>query len=552
MFEEQIINLLKKELKVDDIKLEVPPDSVLGDFAFPCFTLAKTMKKDPKQIASELASKIKPAPFITEIRANGPYLNFFVNQAKFSEQAISQVLKLKQKYGSLNPGKGEKILIEHTSINPNASPHVGRARNAIIGDSLVRIFRFQGYKVETHYFVNDVGKQVAMLVFAARNKKPSFDGLLKLYVDINKEVKENPALEKEIFDLLYKLEKGDIKVKKRFKDIVNISVTGQRKIFSDLDIKWDFFDYESKYLWSKETKEVLAKLSKFSECFIDADGRRVLNQEEFKNEMKAPYLVLTRSDGTSLYALRDLAYTAEKMKKAKSNIIVLGEEQKLYFKQLCSALKLLNESCPRAIHYSFVLLTDGTSMSTREGNVILLTDFMKELVGKADKETKKRTRKSSHKLAMVIGLGALKYSFLRVSNDKNVTFDWSSALSFEGDTGPYIQYAHARASSILRKAKFKPAKADYSLLSKEYEFNLAKHIALFPKVVSDAAEALHPHIVANYLYNLAKLFSEFYHNCQCIGVDKEISKARLALVFASRQVLANGLSLLGITAPDRM
>ncbi len=552
MFEDHIINLLKRELKLAEIKLEVPPDPILGDFAFPCFSLAKTLKKAPNQIASALASKVKPTAFISEIKASGPYLNFFVNKAKFSELVVSKILKEKGKYGSSNSGKGCKALIEHTSINPNASPHVGRARNAIIGDSLVRIFRFQGYKPEVHYFVNDVGKQIAMLVFAAKNKSPSFDSLLKLYVGINKRVKENPGLEKGVFDLLNRLERGDAKVKSRFKKIVGRSINGQRKILSELGIKYDFFDYESKYLWDKSTKEVMSRLDKFSECFTDADGRKVLNQEEFKTEMKAPYLVLTRSDGTSLYALRDLAYTLEKMKRAKQNIVVLGEEQKLYFKQLCAALRLLKEPCPKVIHYSFVLLTDGSSMSTRKGNVVLLADFMKELVSKADKEIKKRTGKSSHKLAKVIGLGALKYSFLKVSNDKNVTFDWSSALSFEGDTGPYIQYAHARSSSILRKAKFKPVKVDYSLLSKEQEFNLVKHLSLFPQAVSDAVNTLHPHIIANYLYHLAKLFSEFYHNCQCIGVDKDISKVRLSLVSSSRQVLANGMSLLGITPPDRM
>jgi len=552
MFEQHIIDLLKKELKLGGIKLEVPPDPIMGDFAFPCFSLAKTMKKAPNQIASELAYKIKPTPFIDEVKATGPYLNFFLNKAKFSGHVISDVLRLKQKYGSTNPGKGDKILVEHTSINPNASPHLGRARNAIIGDSIVCILRFQGYKPEVHYFVNDVGKQVAMLVLAAKGKKPSFDSLLNLYIGINKRIKENPALEKDVFDLLYKLEKGNPNVRKQFKSIVGISIKGQNSILSRLGIKYDFFDYESKYLWDKSTSEILAKLEKFSECFTDADGRKVLNQEELKNEMKAPYLVLTRSDGTSLYALRDLAYTSYKMKKAKKNILVLGEEQKLYFKQLCSGLRLLDQPCPDVVHYSYVLLTDGTSMSTREGNVVLLSDFMEELVAKADKEIKSRTGKSSHKLAEVIGLGALKYSFLKVSNDKNVTFDWSSALSFEGDTGPYIQYAHARASSILRKVKVKPLSVDYSLLSKDYEFNLVKHISLFPAVVSDAVETLRPHLIANYIYHLAKLFSEFYHNCQCIGVNKELSQVRLSLVMASKHVLANGMSLLGITAPDKM
>ncbi len=552
MFEDHIISALRKELGITEVKLETPPDHILGDFAFPCFTLSKLLKKAPNVIASELAAKIKPSPFISEVKASGPYLNFFVNKVKFYEQVISEVFRLKQLYGSTHIGKGKKVLIEHTSINPNASPHLGRSRNAIIGDSLVRIFKFQGFNVETHYFVNDVGKQVAMLVFASKNKKPSFESLLNLYVNVNKKLKDNPALEKEVFDLLYKLEKGDLKVRKRFKEIVGISIKGQRSILSELGIKYDFFDYESDYLWSKSTKQILSRLEKLPSCFTDTDGRKVLNQEEFKNEMKSPYLVLTRSDGTSLYVLRDLAYTSYKMGRAKDSIVVLGEEQKLYFKQLCAALGLLNESCPKVIHYSFVLLTDGTSMSTREGNVVLLADFMKELVGKADKEIKARTGKTSKKLAKVIGLGALKYSILKVSNDKNVMFDWSNALSFEGDTGPYIQYAYARASSILRKAKTNPLKGDYSLISSEYEFRLAKHISMFPQVVSEATETLHPHLIANYLYQLAKLFSEFYHNCQCVGVDKELSKARLSLVKSACQVLANGMALLGMTPPDRM
>lgn len=552
MFESHIVKLLEKELKLEGLKLEIPPDPILGDYAFPCFSLSKVFRKSPNEVASELASRIKPSPFISSVKASGPYLNFFVNKVKLAELTIPQILKSKGSYGSSGMGKGGKMLVEHTSINPNASPHVGRARNAIIGDSLVRIFRFQGYKVETHYFVNDVGKQVAMLVLAHNRGKPSFEGLLKKYVEINREIERNPALEKKVFDLLYRLEHGDKPVRKLFRGIVSVSVGGQRRIFSELGIKYDVFDYESDYLWSKSTKDVLSRLEKFPSCFTDADGRKVLNQEEFKDEMKAPYLVLTRSDGTSLYALRDLAYTMDKLKKFRHNLIVLGEEQKLYFKQLCAALKLLGGPCPSVVHYSFVLLTDGTSMSTRRGNVVLLTDFMGELVSKAAKEIKSRTGKSSPKLASVIGLGALKYSFLKVSNDKNVLFDWSSALSFDGDTGPYIQYAHARASSILRRSKFKPGKVDFSLLSREQELNLIKQLSLFPEIVLEASQTLHPHIIANYTYQLAKLFSEFYHNCQCIGVEEELSKSRLSLVLATRQVLSTGLSLLGIAAPDRM
>src|SRR3989338_5269506 len=224
-FKQVIVDFLKKETSLENIELEIPPQSEMGDFAFPCFALAKEWKKSPNDIALDLSKRFKPDNLVSEAKAIGPFLNFFVNKANIAETTIREILKQKEKYGSSWLGKGKKILVEHTSINPNASPHVGRARNALIGDSIVRILKFQGYNVETHYFVNDIGKQIAMLVFGAEGKvKVTFDDLLELYVKINKKVEENPELEKNVFELLNKLEKNDKKVKDRFKKIVDICV----------------------------------------------------------------------------------------------------------------------------------------------------------------------------------------------------------------------------------------------------------------------------------------------------------------------------------------
>lgn len=554
MFREEITKAIKQVIDVKEINLEIPPDTKLGDFAFPCYILSKTLKKNPVEIAKDLSMKIKPNNFIKEVKAMGPYLNFFINKPKFIELTLKKILKEKNKYGSSNLGKGKKALVEHTSINPNAEPHVGNLRNALIGDAVVKILKFQGYKVETHFFVNDVGKQIAMLVLAAKGKKLSFKKLIDLYVDFNKKLKEKPTLEKDVLDLLYKLEKGDKKIRKKFEKIVDICIKGQKKLLIELGIKFDYFDHESKYLWSKKTNEILNKLLKKTECFKDSDGRIVINQDEFRTEMKSPYFVLTRSDGTSLYSLRDLAYTIEKGESSPDkNVIVLGEDQKLYFKQVCSALKLLGYTVPEVVHYSHVLLKTG-KMSTRRGEVVLLSEFMEEALAKAEKETKKRGNiKNVKQTAKIIGYGALKYSILRVSPEKNVLFNWDVALAFEGETAPYIQYAYARAASILRKAKLSlNNNADFSLLKENEEFALVKGLSSFPSIVLDATNNLRPHIVATYLYSLAKDFSEFYHNCPCIIDDKKLSKARLSLVLAVKHVFKIGLGLLGIASPERM
>lgn len=553
-FKEEIIRLIKKEVKDIEVTLEIPPNPELGDYAFPCFSLAKAYKKNPNEIAKELAAKIEKSN-IAEIKVIGPYINFFITKnhlSKLANETLNKVLKEKDKFGSSKIGKNEKIILEHTSINPNASPHVGRARNALIGDVLVRVLRFSGYNVEVHYYVNNIGKQIAMLVLASRNKKNlEFDDLLNIYMDIAKKVENDKELEKEVLGILYKLENGDKKIINEFKKIVSIAVKGQTKILFELGIKYNIFDYESSYLWSRKTHETLKMLEKTGRFFFDKDNRFVLDEKGFGLGMKVPVLVLTRGDGTSLYPLRDIAYALDMAKKGK-NILVLGEDQKLYNEQINAALKLLGKRARQAIYYSFVLLEEG-KMSTRSGNVVLLEEFMAEALKKAEEELKKRYNKVDKKSAKAIGYGALKYGILKVGPEKNVTFNWQQALSFEGETAPYIQYAYARISSIIRKSNNKiPKRINFSLLDKKEEVELIKKLADFPNAAEKTANELRPNIIANYAYELAKQFNEFYHIHNILKENEDVKNARLFLVACVRQVLKNSLNLLGINTLEKM
>lgn len=546
--QEEIIKQIKKHTGLKEVNLEIPPQG-LGDYAFPCFSLAKTHKKNPAQIARELADKFKPTGIIKRVEIKGAYLNFFLDETIIAQDTLKAIFREKDKFGS-EKNKKQNILIEHTSINPNASPHIGRARNAFIGDFIVRLLKFQGYKTETHYFVNDVGKQIAMLVLGSEGKRNiTFGNLLKLYVEINKKIEQDPELEKEVFKLLKKLEQGDENIKKRFREIVDICIKGQIRLFSELGIEYDKFDYESDYLWSGRTTKVLEELKKTGKLFLDSEGRYVLDQKEFKLPMKSPVLVLTRADKTSLYPLRDIAYNIDK--KKDRNIIVLGEDQKLYFEQIKSALNLLGKPFPKPVFYSFVLLETG-KMSTRKGNLVLLEDFMKQALQRAKKEISKRHHSVNNKDAQKIAYGAIKYSILKISPERNVIFSWD-ALRFEGDTGPYLQYACARINSILKKYNKKiDTKVDFSLLKTEEEINLIKYLYKFSDMIKEAEKTLKPSIITTYLYNLAQGFSSFYVKCPVLKAEEKTKKARLLLTSSVKQVLENGLGLLGIETLEKM
>ncbi|MEM2933051.1 MAG: arginine--tRNA ligase [Candidatus Pacearchaeota archaeon] len=560
--EYKLKEVLKKITGLKEISLEIPKPE-FGDYAFACFSLAREQKKNPNNVAKELVEKLQSQlpKEISKIEAVNGYINFSVDKSNFLKAVIEKILKDKEKFGSLNL-KG-KALIEHTSINPNASPHVGRIRNAIIGDILARLLRFHGYKTEVHYYVNDVSKQMALLVLGSKGNE-TFDDLLKLYVEMSKKMESDPEIEKKVFEILEKIEKKDKETIAKLNRLVKIAIEGQRNILAKLGIFYDSFDYESKYLEKGKLKDVLKQFEKTKRLEKDVEGRYVLNQSnmkwQFEKEMKSPILVLTRSDGTGLYVLRDIAYTIDKMKKAPVNIIVLGEDHKLYFKQLTAALELLGYNAPRVVHYSFILLKTKKGvkkMSTRRGEIILVSDFVEEAIKKAEKEIKKRKRENKidlKKVAEAIAIGAIRYSIAKVEQDKGILFDWNEALNFEGNSGPYLQYVYARASNILKKLEEKKRKlkeASYNDIN-DKEYTLAKELSLFPEITKISLEQLKPYLLCNYAYKLAQLFNDFYESCPVINAEAGIKERRVSLVRATKQVLANVLNIIGVPVLEAM
>jgi len=550
-----LVNVLKKldaNMKSDEISnyIEIPPSSDLGDFAFPCFFLAGKLKRSPEQIALEIREEIGDSfkkTMFDEITTSGPYVNFYVNRKEMVMNILREIQSKGEKYGAVNIGKGKKAVIEHTSINPNASPHVGRARNAIIGDSIVKILEYVNFKPEVHYYVNDVSKQIAMLVVAkAENKK--FSEMLKLYVDISKKMQKDPQIEQQAFFWLRRFEAGDKPAVTKFKKITATCLKGQKEILADLGIHYDLFDYESDYL--KKARKILEQLKTTKRLHQDKDGRWYVDQSNtpILKKMKFPALVLTRSDDTGLYPLRDLAYNIDKLKIAQRNIVVLGEDQKLYQMQIGEVLKLLNSKSPEVVHYSFILLSHNgkhKKMATRKGEVVLLEDFLEDVTKKAEREIKKRKTKGDPR---VVGIAAVKYKILKNSPNKIINFNLDEALQFEGDTGPYLLYSYARANSILKKSKKKPSVSVTELDDKEIA--LIKKIGEYPQIISKAYKDLNPSIIASYSYSLAQSFNEFYHACPVIGEKNEMF--RISVVKSFKIILKTSLALLGIKTLEVM
>lgn len=535
------------------LSVATPPDPSLGDLAVPCFPLAKALRRPPARIAADLAAAVElPADF-RRVEAAGAYLNFFIDPGALIAGVVAAVRAAGPAYGSGGTGAGRTALLEHTSINPNASPHVGRARNALIGDVLARLLRFEGYDLEVRYFVNDVGKQIALLVIAAGGRQVPFADVLDLYVQANARLEREPGLEERTFELLRDLERGDAEARRRFDAIVDVCVAGQRAVLEALDIRHDRFDKESQYLWSGRTRQVIDRLRATGRLSTDRDGRSVLDLDGYDLPSRNPVVVLERSDGTSMYQLRDIAYTLDKMESgADRNLIVLGEDQRLHHRQLTAAIDLLGGAAPEAVHYAWVSLDDA-SMSTRSGNVVLLEEFMAEAVERAGRALTERGEAFDRERAEAVAHSAIRYSILRVANEKMVRFDFREALAFEGDTGPYLMYGHARTCAILRRhGQALPDGADFGLLTGGAELALAKAVAGFPDAIARTVREASPHVAANYLYELTRAFTAFYHACPVLDAPAPLRDGRLLLVDAARRTLRNGMLVLGMRPLERM
>ena len=553
-----IAGLVREALQQEvEVPLSIPPDSAMGDYSVPCFRLAKAAGVAPVALAQQLGDALRERDLaslgIDRVEVRGPYLNLFLARGDRAARVIDAVLSAGDRYGRGATGTGKRALVEHTSINPNASPHLGRARNAWVGDTLVRLLRFEGYHLDVRFFVNDVGRQIALLVLGVGDRNPGFNELLHIYVDINRRLEADPELAAQVTQLLERLASGDPETRAAFRRVVEISVRGMREVFADADVRYDRFDYESDYLTPERSKQLVERLRATGRLFEDEHGRLVLDLDGFDLPSRNPVLVITRGNKTSLYVLRDLAYTLDKVAATNDlNLVVLGEDQKLYHRQLQAALSLLGSDAPTAVHYSFVLLGEG-SMSSRQGNLVLLEEFAAEAKRKAAAELAARGHAADPAVAKAVAYSALKYSFLRVANDKQVVFNWDSAMSFEGESGPYLLYSHARICSILRKyGKQLPSGADFGVLETEPETALIKLLDELPDQVARALRVRSPHVIAGYAFAVARQFSTFYHACPILQEAAPLREARLLLAAATRQVLANCLGILGIEPLQRM
>jgi len=543
---------------------QVTPENQPGDIGLACFRYGKALKKKPPEIAAMIAALDFP-DIIAEAQPVGPYVNFTLARSSFAGTLLADVMEKGERYGSSGRGHRRKVLLEHTSINPNASPHIGRARNGLIGDTLARLLRFEGYDVDVHYYVNDMGKQIGLLALQIEGRDGlSFDDVLDEYVAANKRAEDDPDFEARGFDLLMKMEQGDPEVKKTFTGIVDTCLAGQLQVLGLLGLAYDTFDRESTFLHDPRMDEVIAMLGEKGAIFTDGEGRTVVDLAKLGWEREeGRYIVLMRANGSSMYMYRDIAYTLEKVERAEDyNLIVLGEDHKMYFEQLALIIRSLGKKPPEAIHYNYILLKEG-KMSTRKGTVVLLSDFLDEVTRRArervDEQWPDRPEDERAEIARIIGIGAVRYTILSIKPNRNVIFDWDTALSFTGDSGPYIQYSCTRIASILRKYAGTESVEDIPVpdgpvtITADAEWDIVLRLAMIEADIAAALDTMSPAVIANTALDLAKRFSTFYNACPVLAAESEaVRQSRIAICMAVRRTLMNLLGILGMEAPERM
>lgn len=557
------VDLLKHE-KIDGT-FETPPNPEFGDLASNiCFSLPKKLKKSPQNIAEEVVKKIKipKGSLITKIEAKAGYINFFFNYSKLSGSVLKEILSKKEKFGSSSAGKRKKVMVEHSQPNPVHPMHIGHSRSTFLGDSLANILDFLNYKIIIANYMNNTGLQVAKLVTAyqlwGKNKKPVGKPdlwLWKFYVKFHEEAEKNPNIEEKARETLRKFEiEHDKKTIKIWNQVVNWCIEGFKETYGKLGVKFDVYLFENDY--RKQGKKNVERAIKKEIAFKSDEGAMVADLEKYG----LASCIILRSDGTGLYATSDLGMTPSKFEKYKldKSIWIVASSQDLYFKQLFKILELLGYPWVKNCHhfsYDLVRLEKG-KMSSRKGKAVMIDEVVKKLTNTIFKEVEKKNPKLSKKeknsIAEKIAIGAFKYNILRVEPHKTITFDWGRMLSFEGDTGPYLQYAHVRADKILQKAG--KWKENYTVDKlKKQEMNLIKKLMQFPDVVEQTGKDFRPHYICNYAHELSDLFSDFYHACPVLKAEtKELGNFRLTLVKAVEITLKNSLSLLGIETPEIM
>lgn len=563
-FKVAVANFLKE--KIEDLSLEeiialieIPPNKDMGDYAFPCFKLAKVFRKAPNMIASDLAQQIEAKDEITKVMPMGGYVNFFVNKSQLAESVIKDVLSKGKNYGRSDLGKDKSIVIDFSSPNIAKPFHIGHIRTTVIGNALYKIYDSQGYNVVRINHLGDYGTQFGKLIVAFKlwGDKETVESnpipeLLKLYIRFHDEAEKHPEMEDEARAWFTKLENGDKEAKDLWQWFRDESLKEFARVYDLLDIEFDSYNGESFY---SDKMDRIINIIKDKGILKQSEGTNIVDLEEYN----MPPALITKNDGSTLYMTRDLAaalYRKENYDFEKC-IYVVGSQQSLHFQQLFKVLELVGfEWAKDMIHVPFgmVALEEGT-MSTRKGRVVFLEDVLKQAIEKT-KETmlaKNPNALNVDEIARQVGVGAVVFQELSNSRIKDYTFSWDKTLSFDGETGPYVQYTHARCCAVLRKANEEvTTDINYELLNNEDSSEVLKVIGSFNKAIITSLRKNEPHIITRFVLDLAQAFNKFYHDNPILVDDLELRKSRLALVLATRQTLENGLNLLGIKAPERM
>lgn len=563
-FKVAVANFLKE--KIEDLSLEeiialieIPPNKDMGDYAFPCFKLAKVFRKAPNMIASDLAQQIEAKDEITKVMPMGGYVNFFVNKSQLAESVIKDVLSKGKNYGRSDLGKDKSIVIDFSSPNIAKPFHIGHIRTTVIGNALYKIYDSQGYNVVRINHLGDYGTQFGKLIVAFKlwGDKETVESnpipeLLKLYIRFHDEAEKHPEMEDEARAWFTKLENGDKEAKDLWQWFRDESLKEFARVYDLLDIEFDSYNGESFY---SDKMDRIINIIKDKGILKQSEGTNIVDLEEYN----MPPALITKNDGSTLYMTRDLAaalYRKENYDFEKC-IYVVGSQQSLHFQQLFKVLELVGfEWAKDMIHVPFgmVALEEGT-MSTRKGRVVFLEDVLKQAIEKT-KETmlaKNPNALNVDEIARQVGVGAVVFQELSNSRIKDYTFSWDKTLSFDGETGPYVQYTHARCCAVLRKANEEvTTDINYELLNNEDSSEVLKVIGSFNKAIITSLRKNEPHIITRFVLDLAQAFNKFYHDNPILVDDLELRKSRLALVLATRQALENGLNLLGIKAPERM
>ena len=554
-------------LEASDIRemIEIPPDSNMGDFAFPCFRLAKTMRKAPQMIAADLAEKLAGNEAFSKVENVNAYVNFFMNKAEVAGATVEAVIKAGASYGGSEDGKGRTVCIDYSSPNIAKPFHIGHIRSTVIGNSLYRIFDSLGYNVVRINHLGDYGTQFGKMIVAYRKwgskeevEAEPIKSLLKYYVRFHEEAEKDPALEDEARHTFTLLENGAEEETVLWQWFRDESLKEFNYVYDLLGITFDSYAGESFY--SDKMGKVVDILESKG-LLKDSDGTQIVDLSEYN---LTPALI-KKKDGSTLYITRDLAavlYRKETYDFDKC-IYVVASQQNLHFQQLFKIVSLMGfDWADKCVHVPFgmVSLEDGT-MSTRKGKVVFLLDVLTKAIEKTKEviAEKNVAEEDIDQTAKYVGIGAVMFQELSNNRIKDYVFSWDKVLNFEGETGPYVQYTHARACSVLRNAGASAeavlngtAKPDMNYITGEAAYELVKAIASFPEVVQDAAAKYEPSVITRHIIDVAQFFNKFYHDEHILVDNEEEKQAKLALVYAAKQTIANGLALLGIAAPERM